>query len=83
MRSENAEFTGLGTISDLADQLQASGRSIPFLRSKRTTAQLMKQTEFELHVGTEDICPSIHDALQRADVNQKYHASESASDGLK
>jgi hypothetical protein len=44
----------------------------------------MKQTEFELHVGTEDICPSIHDALQRAaDVYQKYHASESASDGLK
>ena len=71
------DATGLGAIRDLADQLQASGRSLLLCGAREQPAQLMNQAEFERHVGAENICPSISDALQRAaDVYQRYHAGE-------
>jgi hypothetical protein len=37
----------------------------------------MKQAEFERHVGAENICPSITDALKRAAaVYQLHHSSK-------
>jgi sulfate permease, SulP family len=69
------DATGLGAIEDLADQIHASGRSLLLCGARPQPAQLMKQAEFERHVGAENICPSIHDALERAaDVYQRYHA---------
>src|SRR5580704_10819316 len=69
------DATGLGAIRDLADQLHASGRSLLLCGAREQPAQLMKQAEFERHVGSENICPSISDALQRAaDVYLRYHA---------
>jgi SulP family sulfate permease len=68
------DATGLGAIEDLADQLHASGRSLLLCGAREQPAQLMKQAEFERHVGAENICPSIHDALARAaDVYRRYH----------
>jgi sulfate permease, SulP family len=68
------DATGLGAIEDLADQLHASGRSLLLCGAREQPAQLMKQAEFERHVGPENICPSIHDALARAaDVYRRYH----------
>jgi len=76
------DATGLGALRDLADQLHASGRSLLLCGARDQPAQLMKQAEFERHVGSENICPSISDALRRAaDVYQSYHASP--SDDLK
>lgn len=60
------DATGLGAIESLADQLQASGRSLLLCGAREQPAQLMHQAEFERHVGAENICPSIEDALQRA-----------------
>jgi SulP family sulfate permease len=60
------DATGLGAIRDLADTLHASGRSLLLCGAREQPAQLMKQAEFERHVGAENICPSIADALQRA-----------------
>jgi SulP family sulfate permease len=69
------DATGLGAIRDLSDQLHASGRSLLLCGAREQPAQLMKQAEFERHVGAENICPSISDALQRAaDVYLRYHA---------
>src|ERR1700736_608654 len=69
------DATGLGAIRDLADQLHASGRSLLLCGARDQPAQLMKQAEFERHVGSENICPSISDALRRAaDVYQRQHA---------
>src|SRR6202163_2429682 len=69
------DATGLGAIRDLADQLHASGRSLLLCGAREQPAQLMKQAEFERHVGAENICSSISEALERAaDVHQKYHA---------
>jgi SulP family sulfate permease len=69
------DATGLGAIRDLADQLHATGRSLLLCGAREQPAQLMKQAEFERHVGAENICESISDALQRAaDVYNRYHA---------
>jgi SulP family sulfate permease len=60
------DATGLGAIRDLADAVHASGRSLLLCGAREQPAQLMKQAEFERHVGAANICPSITDALQRA-----------------
>jgi sulfate permease, SulP family len=70
------DATGLGAIRDLADQLHASGRSLLLCGAREQPARLMKQAEFERHVGSENICPSISDALRRAaDVYQNQHTN--------
>jgi SulP family sulfate permease len=71
------DATGLGAIRDLSDQLHASGRSLLLCGAREQPAQLMRQADFERHVGAENICPSISEALARADdVYHKYHAAQ-------
>ncbi len=60
------DATGLGAIRDLADQIHASGRDLLLCGAREQPEQLMKQAEFERHIGTQNICPSIQDALARA-----------------
>jgi SulP family sulfate permease len=60
------DATGLGAIQDLADQLQRSGRALLLCGAREQPSQLMKQSDFKRHVGAENICDSINDALQRA-----------------
>lgn len=70
------DATGLGAIRDLADVLHASGRSLLLCGAREQPSELMKQAEFERHVGRENICGSISEALQRAAfVYERYHAS--------
>ena len=69
------DATGLGAIRDLADTLHDSGRSLLLCGAREQPSQLMKQAEFERHVGAENICGSITDALQRAsEVYRNHHA---------
>jgi SulP family sulfate permease len=60
------DATGLGAIRDLADRVHGSGRSLLLCGAREQPTQLMKQASFERHVGAENICASIHDALLRA-----------------
>jgi sulfate permease, SulP family len=60
------DATGLGAIRDLADTLHASGRSLLLCGAREQPTKLMQQAEFERHVGAENICSSIADALSRA-----------------
>jgi SulP family sulfate permease len=60
------DATGLGAIENLADQLHESGRSLLLCGAREQPAQLMTQAEFARHVGAENICPSIAEALERA-----------------
>jgi SulP family sulfate permease len=60
------DATGLGAIENLADQLHESGRSLLLCGAREQPAQLMQQADFERHVGAENICPSIAEALERA-----------------
>jgi SulP family sulfate permease len=71
------DATGLGAIEDLADQLQASGRSLLLCGAREQPAQLMQQADFERHVGAENICPNISDALERATVLYKQAHADS------
>jgi SulP family sulfate permease len=60
------DATGLGAIRDLADQIHISGRALLLCGAREQPAQLMKQAEFERHIGLQNICSSIQDALVRA-----------------
>jgi SulP family sulfate permease len=73
------DATGLGAIRDLADQLHAKGRSLLLCGAREQPAALMKQAEFERHVGAENICGSISEALERAaEVYQRDHQGDDA-----
>jgi sulfate permease, SulP family len=70
------DATGLGAIQDLADQLHESRRSLILCGAREQPSQLMRQAEFERHVGAENICESISDALHRA--AEIYESARSA-----
>jgi len=49
--------------------------------AREQPSQLMKQAEFERHVGAENICGSISEALQRAaEVYRRHHAEKAVSE---
>lgn len=61
------DATGLLTLEDVADQLHAAGRTLILCGAQPQPAKLMHQTQFERHVGRENICPNIAAALVRAE----------------
>ena len=75
------DATGLGAIEELADEVQASGRTLLLCGAREQPSQLMQQAEFERHVGKENIVPSITDAIRRSNdlYNSQYAAGRSAS----
>jgi SulP family sulfate permease len=60
------DATGLRALEDLADRLHGSGRELILCGAPKQPAGLMHQAEFHHHVGTENICPNIKAALERA-----------------
>ena len=60
------DATGLLALEDLADTLHASGRHLILCGAREQPARLMRQAEFEQHVGPENICPHVQAALERA-----------------
>jgi len=73
------DATGLGAIRDLADTLHATGRSLLLCGAREQPSQLMQQADFERHVGAENICKNISEALLRAsELYQKEHVDRKA-----
>lgn len=60
------DATGLQALEELADAVHQSGRGLIFCGAREQPARLMRQAEFEGHVGDGNICPSISAALERA-----------------
>jgi SulP family sulfate permease len=60
------DATGLQALEDLADAIHASGRAMILCGAREQPARLMRDSEFERHVGIENICPNISEALKRA-----------------
>lgn len=60
------DATGLQALEKLADTIHASGRELILCGAREQPARLMRQAEFEEHVGQENIRASIEDALSRA-----------------
>ena len=61
------DATGLKVLEDLASKLHDSGRALLFCGALAQPRKLMKQAGFDRHVGAENICSNIEDALKRAD----------------
>jgi SulP family sulfate permease len=67
------DATGLQALEDLADVLHSADRSLILCGAREQPARLMHQAEFERHVGRENICASVKDALERAEQGALSH----------
>jgi SulP family sulfate permease len=60
------DSTGLQALERLADEVRSSGRFLLLCGARERPAQFMRQAEFEQHVGAENICLHLTQALTRA-----------------
>ncbi|HYA64232.1 MAG TPA: SulP family inorganic anion transporter [Candidatus Sulfotelmatobacter sp.] len=65
------DATGIAALEELAEILQKSGRSMLVCGARPQPAALMHEAGFERHIGADNICPSIDEALRRAEEIQK------------
>ncbi|HTQ39982.1 MAG TPA: SulP family inorganic anion transporter [Pirellulales bacterium] len=70
------DATGLQALEDLADHLRAANRTLILCGAPPQPTQLMRQAEFEQHVGPANICENFHAAIERAII--AYFATGSA-----
>jgi SulP family sulfate permease len=60
------DATGLQAIEELADALHQAGRHLVLCGARHQPADLMKRARFHEHVGAQNICAHVEDALKRA-----------------
>ncbi len=60
------DATGLQALQKLADEVHSSGRGLVLCGAREQPARLMRNAEFEEHVGPGNICASITEALEQA-----------------
>ena len=60
------DATGIKALEDVADRLHRSGRTLILCGAREQPAMLMKKAELEEHVGHENICLNVEEALARA-----------------
>jgi len=58
--------TGLHAIEQLADVLHASGRTLLLCGARQQPTRVMGRAGFHRHVGAENVCAHVEDALARA-----------------
>ncbi len=62
------DSTVLQALENFADQVHESGRELILCGAREQPWRLMHQSEFQLHIGPENMCKSIAEALSRARV---------------
>jgi SulP family sulfate permease len=62
------DATGLQMLEHFADVVRASHKALLLCGAPEQPARLMQQSEFEEHVGKNNICDSVAEALERARV---------------
>jgi len=68
LRNMNAlDATGLRAFEDLADVLHQSGRTLLLCGARKQPAHLMERADFHSHVGDQNICANIDEAVRRAE----------------
>jgi SulP family sulfate permease len=60
------DATGLQALENFADVVQQSGRALLLCGARQQPAEMMRAADFAEHVGAENICPHVAEALQRA-----------------
>jgi sulfate permease, SulP family len=73
------DATGIAALEELADQLKNSGRSMLVCGARPQPAALMNEAGFDRHVGAENICENISEALKRAEEIYKASPASEAS----
>jgi len=62
------DSTGLRALEEMADKMHAHGRTLILCGAREQPERLLRQAEFQNHVGRENVCDNIDQALQRARV---------------
>jgi sulfate permease, SulP family len=60
------DATGLRAFEELAQALQASGRSLLLCGARHQPARLIARADFHRHIGDSNICENVTEALRRA-----------------
>jgi SulP family sulfate permease len=60
------DATGIAALEELAEILQKSGREMLVCGARPQPEKLMREAGFERHVGKQNICENIEEALKRA-----------------
>src|SRR6202158_514833 len=60
------DSTGLQALESLADLVHDSGRELILCGAREQPSRIMHQTEFQRHIGKENMCESVDEALERA-----------------
>jgi SulP family sulfate permease len=67
LRNMNAiDATGLRAFEDLAQALERAGKHLILCGARHQPAELIAKGDFHRHVGDQNICRSVEDALRRA-----------------
>jgi SulP family sulfate permease len=61
------DATGIQALTEFADAVHATGRELIFCGAPPQPAKLMRNPEFEQHVGRENICANVQAAIARAE----------------
>jgi SulP family sulfate permease len=60
------DATGIAALEELAEILRANGRAMLVCGARPQPEALMREAGFERHIGAENICANIEEALKRA-----------------
>jgi SulP family sulfate permease len=81
LRNMNAlDGTGLRAFEELADVLHDSGRELVLCGARRQPARLMERADFHRHVGPENICEHVGEAMARAEQIHRERTRQARSD---
>jgi SulP family sulfate permease len=58
--------TGISAIEELADELRGKGRTLVICGAPAQPAGALRKARFGAHLGHENICATVQDALDRA-----------------
>jgi SulP family sulfate permease len=72
------DATGIAALEELAEILRANGRAMLVCGARPQPEALMRETGFERHIGAENICANIEQALKRAEEIHNHPATVTA-----
>jgi SulP family sulfate permease len=69
------DSTGLQALQKLADQIHASGRKLILCGAGEQPSKRLREAEFHDHLGSDNICGSVAEALDRAKIMHSKNSS--------
>jgi sulfate permease, SulP family len=70
------DATGLTALEGLADRLHEGRRDLILCGAREQPSRLMRQAQFDRHVGRENLCANVEEALVRAQAIYKARGKE-------